>query len=94
MTSRLPLHLHPRPRQALLERLTASPAYQDLTRHGWAPLIVAAMLVLALLVAVLTRGLILTWDGWIVVPEEATYTPPPVVNTHCGDYCGTDAGLL
>ncbi len=94
MTSRLPLHLHPRPRQALLDRLTASPAYRDLTRYGWAPLIIAGMLVLALLVAALTRGLILTWDGWIVVPEEATYTPPPVVNTNCGDYCGTDAGLL
>ena len=59
-----------------------------------APLILAGVLVLALLVALLTRGLILTWDGWITVPQEATYTPPPVVNTHCGDYCGSDAGLL
>ncbi len=94
MTSRLPLHLHPRPRQALLERLTASPAYQDLTRHGWAPLLLAAMLVISLVVALLTRGWILTWDGYVPVPADTTYELPPVVNTNCGDYCGTDAGLL
>ncbi len=91
MTSSLPLALHPRPLRGLGHRLVDSPMAQDLTRFGWAPLFVAGMLVLALLVAVLTRGMILTWDGWITVPVEPT---PPVVNTNCGDYCGTDAGLL
>ncbi len=94
MTSRLPLSAHPRPLRGLAHRFADSPAYRDLTRHGWTPLVTAGMIVLSLLVALLTRGWILTWDGYIPVPAETTYELPPVVNTNCGDYCGTDSGLL
>ncbi len=91
MTSRLPLRAHPRPLRGLGHRLIDSPAARDLLRFGPWPLIWAVMLVLALLVAVLTHGWLLTWDGWVEVPTEADYRPTP---GHCGDHCGTDAGLL
>ncbi len=91
MTSRLPLRAHPRPIRGLGHRLIDSPAARDLLRFGPWPLFWAAILVLSILVALLTRGMILTWDGWITVPTEPA---APVGNLHCGDYCGTDAGLI
>ncbi len=94
MTSRLPLTRHPRPLRGLGHRLVDSPLAQDLTRHGWTPLVLAGMLVVSLLVALLTRGWLLTWDGYVQVPTESVYEPLPIVNENCGDYCGSDAGLL
>ncbi len=91
MTSRLPLRAHPRPLRGLTHRVIDSPAARDLLRFGPWPLIWAAMIVFSLLVAVLTHGWVLTWDGPIEVTPDSVYHPTP---GHCGDYCGTDAGLL
>lgn len=70
--TQIPLHLSPRPARTLIERHS----------HVITALVIIAV---AVLVAVLTRGQIVTWHGVEpVVPEVG----------NCGDYCGTDAGLI
>jgi len=87
--SNLPLHLSPRPVRATSARLRASQAADDLRRNGVLLGGCAAILALALLIGVLTEGWVMTWHGFIPVePLETVETVP------CGDYCGTDAGLV
>lgn len=88
----LPVRLSPAPVRTLRRRVSRSQAVADLSRHGWLPLWVALVLVLALLVALLSSGWVLTWDGYVEVPSELPAVPAD--QTSCGNYCGTDAGLL
>lgn len=85
--SNLPARLSPSPVRTLGRRVTRSQLIADLSRHGWLPLWWALVLVLAVLVGLLSHGWVLTWDGYI--PADL-----PAVPANCGDYCGTDAGLL
>ena len=74
-SSRLPLHLSPRPLRSLRARLVAPAA--------WVLVFVLAFTV----VGVITGGFTAT-RAWMGGPELVTEVPS------CGDFCGTDAGLL
>lgn len=88
--SNLPLHLSPRPVRATSARLRASQA-ADLRRNGVLLGGCAAILALALLIGVLTDGWVLTWGGFEPLPPLPAET---VETVPCGNYCGTDAGLV
>lgn len=63
----IPARLSPRPLRTILRRLTRSPFVADLQVHGW-----LAGLLLAGLVAVLTRGEFVAWDGVHSIPTGDT----------------------
>jgi len=77
--------MSPRPVRTLRRRIRRSGLYRDL--HEDRHFIAACLLILVFAagLALMTRGLVVTPEGVYRVPTELP---------SCGDYCGTDAGLI
>lgn len=84
----LPVHLSPRPVRATIRRVAASQAAADLRRNWVFLLGTLTILMCAFLVGIASEGYVVTWHGFEPIPTPADITIP------CGDFCGTDAGLL
>ncbi len=85
-TRPLPLRLHPRPVRTFFSRLSDAGGGPTLADDRYFIGVCVFFLFLAVLTVWLSRGMYLGWDGLHEIPTE----PPP----SCGDYCGTDAGLI
>ncbi len=90
MTSsrQLPRRISPRPVRATIRRVAASQAAADLRRNWVFLLGTLTILMCAFLVGIASEPSVVTSHPSYPLATPADITSP------CGDFCGTDAGLL
>ncbi len=83
--SSLPVRLSPRPVRTLTARIARSPFAREVASYGSFPFVCGLILIAAFLLGLCTSGSYVTWAGVYEIPAEMP---------SCGDYCGSDAGLI